>query len=46
MVKVTTQTTPLVFYRSTSGAEPVRDWSKALDAPDRLAMGQDLMRAQ
>jgi phage-related protein len=46
MVKVTTQKTSLVFYRSTSGAEPVRDWLKALDAPDRMAVGQDLMRAQ
>lgn len=38
--------TPLVFYRSTSGKEPVRDWLKALEAPDRFAVGQDLMRAQ
>lgn len=37
---------PLVFYRSSSANEPVRDWLKALDAPDRLAVGQDLMRAQ
>jgi phage-related protein len=41
-----TQKTPLVFYRSSSDREPVRDWLKALDAPDRLAIGQDLMRAQ
>lgn len=45
MVRDATQKTPLVFYRS-SGKEPVRDWLKALDAPDRLAVGQDLMRAQ
>lgn len=38
--------TPLVFYRSDSGAEPVRDWLKALAAADRLVVGQDLMRAQ
>lgn len=43
---VKTQKTPLVFYRSSSGTEPVRDWLKALDTPDRLAVGQDLMRAQ
>jgi phage-related protein len=46
MVKDTAQKTPLVFYRSSCGKEPVRDWLKALDAPDRLAVGQDLMRAQ
>jgi phage-related protein len=40
------QKTPLVFYRSRSGKEPVREWLKALDAADRLAVGQDLMRAQ
>lgn len=38
--------TPLVFYRSTSGKEPVREWLKTLDADDRRAVGQDLMRAQ
>lgn len=37
--------TPLVFYRSGAGAEPVRAWLKALDATDRVVVGQDLMRA-
>ena len=46
MAKEPTQKTPLVLYRSSSDREPVRDWLKALDAPDRLAIGQDLMRAQ
>ncbi len=46
MVKHTIQKTPLVFYRSSNGNEPVRDWIKALNTPDRLAIGQDLMRAQ
>jgi phage-related protein len=46
MPKNAAQKTPLVFYRSSSGKEPVREWLKALDAPDRLAVGQDLMRAQ
>ena len=46
MTKDATQKTPLVFYRNTSGKEPVREWLKALDAPDRRAVGQDLMRAQ
>jgi predicted XRE-type DNA-binding protein len=46
MTKDAAQKTPLVFYRSGSGKEPVREWLKALDAADRLAVGQDLMRAQ
>ena len=46
MVTEKTHKTPLVFYRSASGAEPVRDWLKALAAADRLEVGQDLMRAQ
>jgi phage-related protein len=40
------QKTPLVFFRSGSGKEPVREWLKDLDAADRQAVGQDLMRAQ
>jgi len=46
MVSTTPQKTPLFFYRSTSGKEPVREWLKSLDEPDRQAVGQDLMRAQ
>jgi len=38
--------TPLVFYKSRGGREPVREWLKALDAEDRLTVGRDLMRAQ
>jgi len=37
---------PLVFYRTTSGDEPVRDWLKELEPEDRRAVGLDLMRAQ
>ena len=37
---------PLVFYRTSSGGEPVRDWLKGLDPEDRKAVGMDLMRAQ
>lgn len=37
---------PLVFYRSGGGNEPVRDWLKALDRDDRLAVGLDLQRVQ
>jgi phage-related protein len=41
-----TQKTPLHFYKSSGGNEPVREWLKDLDEPDRHAIGQDLMRAQ
>ena len=37
---------PLIFYRTSGGAEPVRDWLKSLDTADRNAIGQDLMRVQ
>ena len=38
--------TPLSFYRSSSGREPVREWLKALPIADRRAVGLDLMRVQ
>jgi phage-related protein len=38
--------TPLVFFRTEGGKEPVRDWLKLMDPADRAAVGQDLMRAQ
>ena len=37
---------PLVFYRTDAANEPVRDWLKALDRGDRLAVGLDLQRVQ
>ena len=37
---------PLVFFRTTTGSEPVREWLKKLDEPDRRAIGKDLLRAQ
>jgi phage-related protein len=37
---------PLIFYRSSAGAEPVREWLRSLDTADRNAIGQDLMRVQ
>jgi len=40
------QKIPLVFFRTASGSEPVREWLKALAQEDRKAVGQDLMRAQ
>ena len=37
---------PVVFYRTRSGKEVVRDWLRSLDEKDRGAIGQDLMRVQ
>ncbi|MBT3789097.1 MAG: type II toxin-antitoxin system RelE/ParE family toxin [Alphaproteobacteria bacterium] len=31
-----------VFYRSETGAEPVRDWLKRLNKEDRLRIGTDI----
>ncbi len=36
----------LVFFRSDSGSEPVREWPKDLDETERRAIGTDLLRAQ
>ena len=40
------QKTPLIFYRTAGGSEPVRDWLKGLEEAERQAIGQDLLRAQ
>jgi phage-related protein len=37
---------PLIFYRTRSGAEIVRNWLRELDDPDRRAIGVDLMSVQ
>lgn len=37
---------PVVFYRTRSGTEVVRDWLRGLDEGDRNSIGQDLMRVQ
>jgi phage-related protein len=37
---------PLVFFRTASGSEPVREWLKSLPSGDMAAIGRDLMRAQ
>ena len=29
----------LIFYRTTAGSEPVRDWLKGLDEAERQAIG-------
>ncbi len=33
---------PAVFYCTSGGAEPVRDWLKALSAEDRKTVGTDI----
>jgi phage-related protein len=37
---------PMVFYRSGTGNEPVREWLKALPEEERRGIGRDLARAQ
>ena len=37
---------PAIFYRSSSGDEPVRDWLKALDKVDRQSIGEDIAYVQ
>jgi phage-related protein len=46
LVGVVPPKTPLVFFCTTAGNEPVRDWLQALDRTDRHTIGQDLSRAQ
>ncbi len=40
------QKIPLIFYRTASGSEPVREWLKGLEEMERHAIGKDLLRAQ
>ena len=37
---------PVVFYRSPTGTEPVRDWLRGLPEGDRHAIGADLALVQ
>ncbi len=37
---------PAIFYRSTGGSEPVRDWLKTLQTDDRRMVGSDIARAE
>ena len=37
---------PVVFYRTSAGAEPVRDWLRSLSAEDRRTIGIDLATVQ
>jgi len=46
MVEPTPQKIPLLFYRSPSGSEPLRDWLLDLEQSERQAIGKDLMRVQ
>jgi phage-related protein len=36
----------LVFFKTTAGTEPVREWLRDLPEEDRRAIGQDLERVQ
>ncbi len=36
----------VIFYRTTAGNEPVREWLKALPPEDRKIIGDDLKTAQ
>src|SRR6266496_1096739 len=40
------QKIPLVFFRTVTGSEPVRDWLRGLNQADRHEIGKDLLRAQ
>ena len=37
---------PLVFFRTMTGREPVRDWLRGLEKAERQSIGMDLLRAQ
>lgn len=38
--------TPVVFYRTAGGLEPVRDWLRTLPVGDRQCIGRDLALVQ
>ena len=46
MARAATHKTPLIFFRTASGSDPVRDWLKGLQQEDRKEVGLDPMRAQ
>jgi hypothetical protein len=37
---------PLIFFRTLTGSEPVREWLKDLPEEERQAIGKDLLRVQ
>jgi phage-related protein len=40
------QKIPLIFFRTSAGGEPAREWLKGLPKTERQAIGKDLLRAQ
>jgi phage-related protein len=40
------QKIPLIFFRTSAGSEPVREWLKELPEEERQLIGKDLLRAQ
>ena len=40
------QKVPLIFFRTSAGSEPVREWLNELPEVERQAIGIDLLRAQ
>jgi phage-related protein len=40
------QKIPLIFFRTSAGSEPAREWLKGLPEAERFAIGKDLLRAQ
>ncbi len=45
-VMATTFKLQVVFYRSASGSEPVREWLKQLEKEDRKIIGEDIKTVQ
>ena len=37
---------PLIFFRTSAGVEPVREWLRELPELERQIIGRDLLRAQ
>ncbi len=37
---------PVIFFRTSTGNEPVREWLKELPVAERKAVGEDLMTVQ
>ena len=44
--KLQPQKVPLIFYRTSAGSEPVREWLIGLEEGERHAVGKDLLKAQ
>jgi hypothetical protein len=40
------QPIPLVFWRSTTGREPVREWLNELSREDKRTIGRDIAKVQ